>query len=200
VIWFDASWFPWKEAQVHVMTHTLHYGVGVFEGIRAYRTADGGSAVFRLGEHVDRLFGSAKIVGLTVPFTQAEIVAAIVDTLRANKLAEGYIRPLVFIGTGQAMGVNPGKNPVQVAIAVWPWGAYLGAEALDKGIRICTSSYTRHHVNVMMTKAKVCGNYVNSVLAKTRPWPTATTRPFARSHGIRFRGCPGKTCSSSETG
>ncbi|MFZ5812411.1 MAG: branched-chain amino acid transaminase [Thermodesulfobacteriota bacterium] len=167
VIWFDGKLVPWNEAQVHVMTHTLHYGVGVFEGIRAYRTAGGDSAVFRLKEHVDRLFGSAKIVGLTVPFTQADIVAAILDTLRANKLAEGYIRPLVFIGSGQAMGVNPGKNPVQVAIAVWPWGAYLGAEALDKGIRICTSSYTRHHVNVMMTKAKVCGNYVNSVLAKT---------------------------------
>jgi branched-chain amino acid aminotransferase len=149
------------------MTHTLHYGVGVFEGIRAYKTVDGSSAVFRLKEHVDRLFGSAKIVGLTIPFSQDEIAAAIIETLQANKLAEGYIRPLAFIGTGQAMGVHPGKNPVQIAIAVWPWGAYLGAEALEKGIRICTSSYTRHHVNVMMTKAKACGNYVNSVLAKT---------------------------------
>lgn len=167
LIWFDGKLVPWNEAQVHVMTHTLHYGVGVFEGIRAYKTVDGASAVFRLKEHVDRLFCSAKIVGVAVPFTQDEIVSAIIGTLQANKLAEGYIRPLVFIGTGQSMGVNPGQNPVQVAIAVWPWGAYLGAEALEKGIRIRTSSYTRHHVNVMMTKAKVCGNYVNSVLAKT---------------------------------
>jgi branched-chain amino acid aminotransferase len=167
LIWFDGKLVPWNEANVHVMTHTLHYGVGVFEGIRAYKTVDGSSAVFRLKEHVDRLFGSAKIVGLTIPFSQDEIAAAIIETLQANKLAEGYIRPLAFIGTGQAMGVHPGKNPVQIAIAVWPWGAYLGAEALEKGIRICTSSYTRHHVNVMMTKAKACGNYVNSVLAKT---------------------------------
>jgi len=167
LIWFDGKLVPWNEAQVHVMTHTLHYGVGVFEGIRAYKTVNGGSAVFRLKEHVDRLFGSAKIVGMTIPYSQDEIVTAILDTLKANKLAEGYIRPLAFIGTGQAMGVHPGKNPIQLAIAVWPWGAYLGAEALEKGIRICTSSYTRHHVNVMMTKAKACGNYVNSVLAKT---------------------------------
>ncbi|MDQ7833319.1 MAG: branched-chain amino acid transaminase [Desulfovibrionaceae bacterium] len=167
LIWFDGKLVPWKEAQVHVMTHTLHYGVGVFEGIRAYKTVHGGSAVFRLKEHVARLFGSAKIVGMTIPYSQDEIVTAILDTLKANTLAEGYIRPLAFIGTGKAMGVHPGQNPIQVAIAVWPWGAYLGAEALEKGIRICTSSYTRHHVNVMMTKAKACGNYVNSVLAKT---------------------------------
>ena len=162
----DGTLTPWDQANVHVLTHTLHYGLGVFEGIRAYECADGSSAVFRLKEHMDRLFGSAKVMGLTIPFTKEQLANACVETLRANKMKAGYIRPLVFVGSG-AMGVNPGSNPIRVAIAVWPWGAYLGAEALEKGIRICTSSYTRHHVNVMMTKAKVVGNYVNSVLAKT---------------------------------
>jgi len=165
-IWMDGTLTPWDQANVHVLTHTLHYGLGVFEGIRAYECADGSSAVFRLKEHMDRLFGSAKVMGLTIPFTKEQLANACVETLRANKMKAGYIRPLVFVGSG-AMGVNPGSNPIRVAIAVWPWGAYLGAEALEKGIRICTSSYTRHHVNVMMTKAKVVGNYVNSVLAKT---------------------------------
>ncbi len=166
-IWMDGTMTPWDEANVHVLTHTLHYGLGVFEGIRAYQCADGSSAVFRLKEHVDRLFGSAKVVGISIPFTQEQIIDACVETLRANKMPAAYIRPLVFVGSGAAMGVNPGANPIRVAIAVWPWGAYLGAEALEKGIRIRTSSYTRHHVNAMMTKAKVVGNYVNSVLAKT---------------------------------
>ena len=165
-IWFDGKLVPWDEAQVHVLTHTLHYGVGVFEGIRCYTCADGGSAVFRLEEHVERLFLSAKINEMVIPFSQAEICQAILDTLKANKLAEGYVRPLSFIGAG-AMGVFPADNPIQTIIATWPWGAYLGDEALEKGIRVCTSSFTRHHVNVMMTKSKAVGNYVNSVLAKT---------------------------------
>jgi branched-chain amino acid aminotransferase len=163
----DGTLTPWDQANVHVLTHTLHYGLGVFEGIRAYECADGSSAVFRLKEHIDRLFGSAKVMDLKVPFTKEQVADACVETLKANKMTAGYIRPLIFVGSGEAMGVNPGKNPIRVAIAVWPWGAYLGAEALEKGIRICTSSFTRHHVNVMMTKAKVVGNYVNSVLAKT---------------------------------
>jgi len=167
LIWFDGALVPWDEARVHVMTHTLHYGVGVFEGIRAYKHVGGGSAVFRLQEHVRRLFESAKIVEITIPFTQEQIVAAIIGTLKANKLEEGYIRPINFIGTGMSLGVNPGDNPIHTAICVWPWGAYLGEEALERGIRIKTSSFARHHVNVMMTKAKVCGNYVNSVLAKS---------------------------------
>ncbi|WP_243309866.1 branched-chain amino acid transaminase [Fundidesulfovibrio agrisoli] len=167
LIWFDGALVPWDEARVHVMTHTLHYGVGVFEGIRAYKQAGGGSAVFRLKEHVRRLFESAKIVEIAMPFTQERIVEAILETLKANKLEEGYIRPITFIGTGMSFGVSPGKNPIHNAICVWPWGAYLGEEALELGIRIKTSSFARHHVNVMMTKAKVCGNYVNSVLAKT---------------------------------
>ncbi|GAB6035925.1 branched-chain amino acid transaminase [Fundidesulfovibrio butyratiphilus] len=166
LIWLDGSLVPWDQAQVHVMTHTLHYGVGVFEGIRAYKLANGGSAVFRLKEHVHRLFDSAKIMQLVIPFTEEQVCDAIVETLRANKMEEGYIRPLVFIGSGMSFGVNPGPNPIRLAIAVWPWGAYLGAEALEKGISVRTSSYTRLHVNVMMTKSKSCGNYVNSVLAK----------------------------------
>ena len=164
-IWFNGQFMPWEEANVHVLTHTLHYGAGVFEGIRCYQCSDGTSAVFRLEEHVTRLFDSAKVVQMQIPFTPEEISQAIIDTLRVNNLREGYIRPLVFIGDG-AMGVYPGDNPVHVIIAVWPWGAYLGDEALHKGITVKTSSFTRHHVNVMMTKAKVCGNYVNSVLAK----------------------------------
>ncbi|ADP88096.1 branched-chain amino acid transaminase [Nitratidesulfovibrio vulgaris] len=164
-IWFDGKQVPWDEANVHVLTHALHYGVGVFEGIRAYRCADGSSAVFRLREHVQRLFSSAKILRMEIPFTEDAIFDAIVETLQRNRLAEGYIRPLSFVGAG-AMGVYPGDNPVQTIIAVWPWGAYLGAEALEKGIRVKTSSFARHHVNAMMTKAKASGNYVNSVLAK----------------------------------
>ncbi len=164
-IWFDGKLVPWDEANVHVLTHTLHYGVGVFEGIRAYQCADGGCAVFRLREHVERLLGSARIMRMNVPYTVEQIIEAIVATLQANRMPAGYIRPLCFIGSG-LMGVNPGDNPIHTVIATWPWGAYLGEEALEKGIRIKTSSFSRHHVNVMMTKAKVCGNYANSVLAK----------------------------------
>ena len=161
-IWFDGKLVNWDDAQVHVLTHTLHYGAGVFEGIRAYCCVDGKSAVFRLKDHVVRLFDSAKIIGIKIPFTIDEIVDAIIETLKVNGLKEGYIRPLVFIGDG-AMGVHPGSNPIRVAIATWPWGAYLGEEALEKGIRVKTSSFNRHHVNAMMTKAKACGNYVNSI-------------------------------------
>ena len=166
-IWMDGMLTPWDEANVHVLTHTLHYGLGVFEGIRAYACAGGRSSVFRLGDHVDRLFNSAKILGLTLPFTRDQIVGACVETLRANQMVEGYIRPLVFVGSGVSMGVNPGGNPIRVAIAVWPWGAYLGEEALERGIRIRTSSFTRFQSNTLMAKAKAVGNYLNSVLAKT---------------------------------
>lgn len=164
-IWFDGKLVPWEEAQVHVLTHTLHYGCGVFEGIRAYKLSDGSSAVFRLKEHIHRLFNSAKILEMEIPFTEQEICDATLETLKANRMDEGYIRPLSFIGAG-VMGVHPGDSPIQTIIATWPWGAYLGAEALERGIRVKTSTFTRHHVNVMMTKAKSCGNYVNSVLAK----------------------------------
>lgn len=164
-IWFDGKMVPEAEAKVHVLTHALHYGTAVFEGIRAYKGDDGSSAVFRLPEHVKRLFNSAKILGLTIPHSQDTIFNACVDILKANQLSAGYIRPLSFVGAG-AMGVYPGENPVQTIVAAWSWGAYLGAEALEKGIRIKTSSFTRHHVNSMMSKAKAAGNYVNSVLAK----------------------------------
>jgi len=166
LIWMDGKLIPWESATVHILAHTIHYGMGAFEGIRCYKGADGTSAVFRLKEHVDRLFDSALIGGMEIPYSREEITQAILETLRGNKLDEGYIRPIVFIGAG-AMGVLPTKeNPIHVCIAVWSWGAYLGDEGLKNGIRIKTSSYSRHHVNVMMTKAKICGNYVNSVLAK----------------------------------
>lgn len=164
-IWFDGKLVPWDEANVHVLTHTLHYGAGVFEGIRAYECTDGTSAVFRLEEHAQRLVHSAHILGIKSPYDAQQISDAIIETLQANSLKGAYIRPLIFIGDG-AMGVHPGSNPIRVAIATWFWGAYLGEEALEKGIRIRTSTFSRHHVNVMMTKSKACGNYVNSVLAK----------------------------------
>ena len=164
-IWMDGKLIPWEEANVHILTHSLHYGLAVFEGIRCYLGHDGKSAVFRLREHVDRLFDSAQIGDIKIPYSKREISEACKETLRANRLKEGYIRPIVFIGEG-VMGVYPGDNPIRVAIITWSWGAYLGEEALEIGIRAKISSYTRHHVNVMMTKAKICGNYVNSVLAK----------------------------------
>ncbi|MBI2372172.1 MAG: branched-chain amino acid transaminase [Deltaproteobacteria bacterium] len=164
-IWFDGKLVNWEAAQVHVMTHTLHYGLGVFEGIRCYQCTDGRSAIFRLREHVRRLFDSAAIAQITMPFSRPEIEAAIGETLRANKLPEGYIRPIVFLGDG-SRGLYPKDNPTHVAIVVWAWGAYLGAEGLRRGIRVKIASFARHHVNVGMTKAKICGNYVNSILAK----------------------------------
>ena len=163
-IWMDGTFVDWDKAQVHVLSHTLHYGLGVFEGIRCYDTA-AGPAIFRLPEHIDRLFDSAHIAGLELPFSRDEIGQAIIDTVKVNEVRECYIRPLVYLGYGE-LGINNSHCPVCVTIAVWPWGAYLGESALAEGIRVCISSYTRHHVNVMMTKAKVVGNYANSQLAK----------------------------------
>ena len=164
-IWMDGKLVPWADANVHVLTHGLHYGTGVFEGIRAYDCGNGTSAVFRLHDHVRRLFNSAKILGLKMPLTEAEVEKGIVDTLVANRLPAGYIRPLTFVGDGE-MGVFPGRNPVRTIIATWPWGTYLGPEALDAGIRVRISSFARIHANTLMSKAKAAGNYVNSVLAK----------------------------------
>lgn len=161
----DGALVPWHEANVHVLTHTLHYGYGVFEGIRCYRTANGQSAIFRLPEHVQRLFNSAKILGIDIPFAPEEITKAIIEVVKVNKLEECYIRPLVFLGDNK-MGLNPEGVNVRVAIAAWPWGAYLGDDGLNKGIRVRTSSFTRHHVNISMTKAKACGYYINSIFAK----------------------------------
>ena len=164
-IWLDGQLVDWDEARVHVLTHTLHYGLGVFEGIRCYRTADGRSAVFRLGEHVRRLYESAHINLMEIPTAPKDLEAAILETLRRNRLEEGYIRPLVFVGDGE-MGLNPGNNPIRTAVIVWPWGKYLGEEGLESGIRAKVSTFSRHHVNAKMTKGKTCGDYVNSILAK----------------------------------
>ncbi|OIO64790.1 branched chain amino acid aminotransferase [Candidatus Woesearchaeota archaeon CG1_02_57_44] len=163
-IWMDGELVAWKDAQVHVLTHALHYGTGVFEGIRCYATKQG-PAVFRLKEHVDRLFGSAHILGIKVPFSKEMITQACRDIITKNKLPSAYIRPIIYLGYGQ-MGLNPVGCTVNVAIAAWEWGTYLGEDGVANGIRVKTSSFTRHHVNINMTRAKVCGAYVNSVLAK----------------------------------
>ena len=160
----DGEFVDWDKANVHILTHTLHYGLGMFEGIRCYKTIKG-SAIFRLDEHVDRLFASSHIFNIEIPYSKDDIRQAIIKTVKINKLRECYIRPLVYIGYG-AMGLYPKGNPISVAVAVWPWGAYLGDEGLEKGIKIKVSSFTRHHVNSSMTRAKVCGYYVNSQIAK----------------------------------
>lgn len=160
----DGKFVDWDKAHVHVLTHTLHYGLGVFEGIRCYETKKG-PAVFRLDEHVERLFSSAHIFLMEIPYTPKQIRDAIIETIRVNKIRECYIRPLAYIGYG-AMGLYPRGNPVHVSIAVWSWGAYLGDKGLKEGIRIKTSSFIRNHVNANMTRGKVCGYYVNSQLAK----------------------------------
>ncbi len=163
-IWMNGKLVKWEEAQVHVLTHALHYGLGVFEGIRCYDTPKG-PAVFRCREHLRRLLHSAHITRMEVSYTVEELRAALFETIKANSLKSCYIRPILFYGYGN-MGLYPKGNPIEAVIACWPWGAYLGEEGLAKGIRCCTSSFTRHHVNIAMTKAKVCGNYVNSQLAK----------------------------------
>ena len=162
-IWFDGKLVPWREATTHVLTHTLHYGMGVFEGVRAYETAQG-PAIFRLQDHTDRLFRSAHILGMNIPFSKEDINAAHLAVLKENGLKSGYFRPMAFYGSGK-LGVAPKKDDVQVIVAAWPWGAYLGEDGLEKGIRVKTSSFTRHHVNITMCKAKANGNYMNSILA-----------------------------------
>jgi branched-chain amino acid aminotransferase len=163
-IWMDGKMVPWDKANVHVLTHTLHYGLGAFEGIRCYNTLRG-PAIFRLDEHVTRLFQTAHIFLIDIPYSQEEIKNAIIKTVKLNNLKECYIRPLVYIGYG-AMGLYPSNNPIKVSIAAWPWGAYLGEEGLEKGIRVKVSSFIRHHVNSNMSRGKVCGYYVTSQLSK----------------------------------
>ncbi len=163
VIWFDGEMVPWREAKVHVLTHTLHYGMGVFEGERAYHT-DKGAAIFRLQEHTDRLFRSAHILNMPMPFDKETINEATKAAVAQNNLDSAYIRPMAFYGS-EGMGLRADNLKVHVMIAAWKWGAYLGAESLEKGIRIRTSSFTRHHVNITMCKAKANGNYMNSMLA-----------------------------------
>jgi len=156
---------PWDEATVHVLTHTLHYGLGAFEGIRCYQCADGRSAVFRLHEHIVRLVQSCRILGIESPYGVDELVGACLDTIRANDLKACYIRPLVYVAAGEMGLGSVSANPIHVSIAVWPWGSYLGDEGLARGIRVRTSSFQRMHVNTLMTKAKAVGHYVNSILA-----------------------------------
>jgi len=163
LIWFDGKMVDWRDAKVHVLTHTLHYGMGVFEGVRAYH-ADQGTAIFRLKEHTDRLFRSAHIMNMPMPFSKDEINAAQLAAVKENNLDSAYLRPMVFYGS-EGMGLRADNLKTHVIVAAWSWGAYLGKEALEKGIRIRTSSFTRHHVNVAMCKAKANGNYINSMLA-----------------------------------
>jgi len=164
-IWFSGEFVPWDEANVHVLTHTLHYGLAVFEGIRAYKCDNDRSAVFRLKEHVDRLYSSAHIANIKIPFTKEQTTEAILELLSINELDAAYIRPIAYIGGGK-IGLHPGDNPIELAIAAYPWGTYLGEGALSKGITTKISSLTRMGVNSFMTKAKISGNYANSVMAK----------------------------------
>jgi len=162
-IWFDGKLVPWREANVHVLTHTLHYGMGVFEGVRAYKT-DSGPRIFRLEAHTERLFRSAHIMGMAMPFSREEINEACRAAIRENGLESAYVRPMAFYGA-EGMGLRADNLSVHLIVAAWEWGAYLGAENIERGIRIRTSSYARHHVNVTMCKAKANGNYINSMLA-----------------------------------
>ncbi|CAN5890701.1 branched-chain amino acid transaminase [soil metagenome] len=162
-IWMDGELVAWRNATVHVLSHTLHYGCGAFEGVRAYDTVDG-TAIFRLAEHTERLFNSAKILRMKIPFSQQEVMEAQKQVVRENKLASCYLRPLIWIGS-EKLGVSPRGNKIHAMVAAWAWGAYLGEEGMRRGIRVKTSSYTRHHVNITMTQAKAVSNYTNSILA-----------------------------------
>ncbi len=162
-IWMDGQMVDWRDAKIHVLTHSLHYGCGAFEGVRAYNTA-GGAAIFRLQEHTDRLFNSAKILRMVIPFTKQEVMQAQLAVVRDNGLESCYIRPLIWIGS-QKLGVSPRGNTIHIMVAAWPWGAYLGEDGMKNGIRVKISSYTRHHVNITMTQAKATSNYTNSILA-----------------------------------
>ncbi len=164
-VWMDGEMVPFEDANVHMLSHTLHYGLGAFEGIRSYRQHNGGGGIFKLDEHLHRLFDSAKMCRMKMPFEFETVRQACIDTLKANEFEEAYIRPIVFLGHG-AMGLGTRHNPVRVAIATWKWGAYLGDEGIQQGIRVGTSSYTRHHINANLQRAKIIGHYVNSILAR----------------------------------
>jgi branched-chain amino acid aminotransferase len=164
VIWLDGEMVPWREARVHVLTHTFHYGLGVFEGVRAYKTPDRGTCIFRLKEHTDRLFRSAHILGMDMPFDKGVLNQAQKDVVRENGLEEGYLRPMCFYGS-EGMGLRADNLRTHVMVAAWEWPSYMDPEARDRGIKVRTSSFTRHHVNISMCKAKANGNYINSMLA-----------------------------------
>ena len=162
-IWMDGAMVDWRDAKIHVLTHTLHYGCGAFEGVRAYNTVDG-TAIFRLREHTERLYNSAKILRMKIPFSLQEVMDAQRTVVRENQLESCYLRPLTWIGS-EKLGVSPKGNSIHLMVAAWPWGAYLGEEGMKRGIRVKTSSFTRHHVNITMTQAKTVSNYTNSILA-----------------------------------
>ena len=165
-IWMDGQMVPYEEANVHLLSHTLHYGLGAFEGIRSYKqTSNGNGGIFKLNEHLERLYDSAKMCRMEIPFPFETLRQACIDTLIANEFDEAYIRPIIFLGHG-AMGLGARTNPVRVAVASWKWGTYLGEDGLKNGIRVGTSSYTRHHVNANLQRAKIIGHYVNSILAR----------------------------------
>ncbi len=164
LIWMDGEMVPWRDAKVHVLTHTLHYGMGVFEGVRAYKTPHKGTCIFRLQDHTDRLFRSAHILGMAMPFDKATLNQAQKDVVRLNGLEEGYLRPLAFYGS-EGMGLRADNLRTHVIVAAWEWPSYMDPEAHDRGIKVRTSSFTRHHVNISMCKAKASGNYINSLLA-----------------------------------
>ncbi|MEP1471419.1 MAG: branched-chain amino acid transaminase [Halieaceae bacterium] len=164
LIWLDGKMVPWREAKVHVLTHTLHYGLGVFEGVRAYHTPNDGTCIFRLQEHTDRLFNSAKILSMSMPFDKETLNQAQKDVVRENGLEEGYLRPMCFYGS-EGMGLRADNLKTHVMVAAWEWPSYMDPEARDRGIKVRTSSFTRHHVNIAMCKAKANGNYINSMLA-----------------------------------
>jgi len=164
-IWMEGELVDWDDARVSILTHTIHYGLGAFEGIRAYKRADGATYVFRLREHIDRLFDSCKLTFTPPKFTREQVMKGCLDVLRANQMPDGYLRPIVYVGDG-AMGVYAPDNPIRTAIIAWKWGAYLGEEALKNGIRTKISSFARHHINISLAKGKIMGQYTNSVLAK----------------------------------
>jgi branched-chain amino acid aminotransferase len=164
VIWLDGEMVPWREAKVHVLTHTFHYGLGVFEGVRAYKTESDGTCIFRLKEHTDRLFRSAHILRMEMPFSKEELNQAQLAVVRENGLEEGYLRPMCFYGS-EGMGLRADNLRTHVMVAAWEWPSYMAPEALERGIKVRTSSYTRHHVNISMCKAKANGHYINSMLA-----------------------------------
>ena len=176
-VWSDGSLVDWDAANVHLLTHSLHYGLAAFEGIRAYKRADGGTYVFRLREHIDRLFDSCKMCLLKPEYGREQVMAACTELLRVNGMTEGYIRPLVYVGEG-AMGIYAPTNPVRTAILAWKWGAYLGDEALKNGIRAKISSFARHHINVSLAKAKITGSSTQTASSPSaRPSSAGTTRP-----------------------
>jgi len=190
-IWQNGKMLPWREANVHVLTHTLHYGVGVFEGVRAYDTP-AGPCIFRLTEHTDRLFDSAHILGLKIPYSKEEVNAAQLEVFAANELTEGYLRPMVYLGS-EGMGLRALELSVNLCVAAWPWPDYMDADSREKGIKVRTSSYTRHHVNITMCKAKANGNYITPFWRCTRPWTVAPMKRCCSTMRATWRKAPVRT-------